>query len=99
MDQCRRHAESMVRTAQYGSNPMLAIIGGNPARFTRHAELFRQPTAHLGHGARPMGIHAPEHVAATDDQAAEQYWPFHETFLLQARYERDPPPGSSTSTN
>ncbi|MGI5144611.1 LLM class flavin-dependent oxidoreductase [Streptomyces sp. CA-106110] len=84
--------ESIVRTAKYGFNLMLAIIGGNPARFTRHAELFRQSAAQFGHGAGPIGIHSPGHVAAIDDQAAQQYWPFYKTFMLQARYERGFPP-------
>jgi probable LLM family oxidoreductase len=83
---------SVVRAAKYGFDLMLAIIGGNPARFARLAELFRRSTARFGHGPRPIGLHSPGHVAATDEQAIEEYWPFYETFMLEARRERGFPP-------
>jgi alkanesulfonate monooxygenase SsuD/methylene tetrahydromethanopterin reductase-like flavin-dependent oxidoreductase (luciferase family) len=67
---------------------MLAIIGGNPARFTRLSELFREATAQSGFAPLPIGVHSPGHVAATDEQAKEEYWPTYETFLLDARKQR-----------
>jgi alkanesulfonate monooxygenase SsuD/methylene tetrahydromethanopterin reductase-like flavin-dependent oxidoreductase (luciferase family) len=30
-------------------------------------------------------VHSPGHVAATDEQAKEEYWPTYETFLLDVR--------------
>jgi hypothetical protein len=67
---------------------MLAIIGGNPARFARLSELFRQATAQAGHAALPIGVHSPGHVAATDERAREEYWPTYQTFLLDTRRQR-----------
>ena len=36
----------------------------------------------------PIGVHSPGHVAATDEQAKEEYWPTYETFLLDVRRQR-----------
>jgi alkanesulfonate monooxygenase SsuD/methylene tetrahydromethanopterin reductase-like flavin-dependent oxidoreductase (luciferase family) len=54
---------------------MLAIIGGSPARFVRFSGLFREALEKLGQPPRPVGVHAPGHVAATDEQAVEEFWP------------------------
>jgi probable LLM family oxidoreductase len=67
--------ESVVRAARYGFSLMLAIIGGPPARFTPFAGLFREALERLGQPARPVGVHAPGHVAATDEEAVEEFWP------------------------
>jgi probable LLM family oxidoreductase len=83
---------SVVRAAQYGFPLMLAVIGGNPARFAKLSELYRQATAEAGFGELPIGLHSTGHVAATDEQAIEEYWPTYETFQLEARYERGFPP-------
>ncbi len=67
--------ESVIRTARYGFSLMLAIIGGPPARFAPFSRLFRQALVELGQPERPVGIHGPGHVAATDEQAREEFWP------------------------
>jgi probable LLM family oxidoreductase len=67
--------ESVVRAARYGFSLMLAIIGGHPARFAPFAGLFREALERLGQPARPVGVHAPGHVAATDEEAVEEFWP------------------------
>jgi probable LLM family oxidoreductase len=79
---------SVVRAARHGLSLMLAIIGGNPARFARLSALFREATAQSGFSPLPIGVHSPGHVAATDEQAKEEYWPTYETFLLDARRQR-----------
>jgi probable LLM family oxidoreductase len=79
---------SVVRAARYGFSLMLAIIGGNPARFARLSELYREATAQSGFTPLPIGVHSPGHVAATDEQAREEYWPTYETFLLDVRKQR-----------
>ena len=67
--------ESVVRAARYGFSLMLAIIGGPPARFKPFPQLFREALEKFGQPARPVGVHAPGHVAATDEQAVEEFWP------------------------
>jgi alkanesulfonate monooxygenase SsuD/methylene tetrahydromethanopterin reductase-like flavin-dependent oxidoreductase (luciferase family) len=67
--------ESVVRAARYGFSLMLAIIGGPPARFAPFSELFAQALERFGQPERPVGVHSPGHVAATDEQALEEFWP------------------------
>jgi probable LLM family oxidoreductase len=67
--------ESVMRAARYGFSLMLAIIGGAPARFAPFPKLFRQALEAAGKGARPVGVHAPGHVAPTDEQAQDEFWP------------------------
>jgi alkanesulfonate monooxygenase SsuD/methylene tetrahydromethanopterin reductase-like flavin-dependent oxidoreductase (luciferase family) len=67
--------ESVVRAARYGFSLMLAIIGGPPARFTPFSQLFSQALERFGQPPRPVGVHSPGHVAATDEQALEEFWP------------------------
>jgi probable LLM family oxidoreductase len=67
--------QSVIRAARYGYSLMLAIIGGNPARFAPFSRLFQQALERFGRAPLPVGVHAPGHVAATDEQAREQFWP------------------------
>ena len=66
--------ESIVRAARYGLPVMLAIIGGNPARFRPYVDLFRRALAEFGRDPQPIGVHSPGHVAATDAEARERFW-------------------------
>jgi probable LLM family oxidoreductase len=67
--------QSVVRAARYGFSLMLAIIGGNPARFAPFSQLFHQALEASGKDALPVGVHSPGHVAATDEEAREEFWP------------------------
>ncbi|MFK4295897.1 putative LLM family oxidoreductase [Arthrobacter sp. GAS37] len=67
--------QSVIRAAGYGFSLMLAIIGGSPARFAPFAQLFHQALEQFGQDPRPVGVHSPGHVAATDEQAREEFWP------------------------
>jgi len=66
---------SVVRAARYGLPLMLAIIGGDAARFGPHAELYRRALVESGHEEMPIGVHSPGHVADSDELAREQFWP------------------------
>ncbi|NKY57569.1 LLM class flavin-dependent oxidoreductase [Nocardia flavorosea] len=67
--------ESVLRTARYGFGLMLAVIGGAPGRFAPFVELYRRASAEFGTTARPVGMHSPGFVAATDDEAKELFYP------------------------
>jgi probable LLM family oxidoreductase len=67
--------ESVVRAARYGFSLMLAIIGGSPARFAPFSQLFHEALTKFGQPERPIGVHSPGHVAATDEQALDEFWP------------------------
>ncbi|MFG2105134.1 LLM class flavin-dependent oxidoreductase [Micromonospora echinaurantiaca] len=67
--------QSVVRTARYGLPLMLAIIGGQPGRFTPYIDLYRRASAQFGTTAYPVGMHSPGFIADTDEEAKEIYWP------------------------
>jgi alkanesulfonate monooxygenase SsuD/methylene tetrahydromethanopterin reductase-like flavin-dependent oxidoreductase (luciferase family) len=58
---------------------MLAIIGGDPARFVPFADLYRRALVELGAAQPivqlPIGGHSPGYIATTDEQAREELWP------------------------
>lgn len=71
--------ESVVRAARHGIPMMLAIIGGDPARFAPYADLYRRAleefaTGHLG-AELPIGVHSPGFVARTDQEARDLLFP------------------------
>ena len=68
---------SVVRAAGYGLPMMLAVIGGDPARFRPLVEMYRRALEEEGQSAQPVGLHSPGHVADTDEQALEELWPHH----------------------
>jgi probable LLM family oxidoreductase len=80
--------ESVVRAAHHGFPLMLAIIGGNPQRFTGYTELYKQMLQRFGKPMLPIGVHSPGHVAATDEQAKEEIWPHYEGLMNRIGSER-----------
>ncbi|WP_332694491.1 LLM class flavin-dependent oxidoreductase [Bosea sp. (in: a-proteobacteria)] len=67
--------ESVVRAARYGLPMMLAIIGGPPQRFRPYVDLYRDAFQRLGSEVQPIGVHSPGYVAASDAEAAEEFFP------------------------
>jgi probable LLM family oxidoreductase len=67
--------ESVIRAARLGYGLALAIIGGKPARFAPYSELFLRALEEFGRRPLPVMVHAPGHVAATDEQAKAEFWP------------------------
>lgn len=67
--------QSVIRTARYGLPLMLAIIGGDPARFAPYTDLYRRASEQLGTVAHPVGMHSPGFIAATDEEAREIFYP------------------------
>lgn len=80
--------ESVVRAARYGFSLMLAIIGGSTQRFAPFASLFREALAQFGFAEQPVGVHCPGHIAATDEQAREEFWPFYRDLIARVAEER-----------
>jgi len=67
--------ESVVRAARYELPLVVAIIGGESARFAPLVELYRRALRELGHAQLPVAVHSPGHVGATDEEAMEELWP------------------------
>jgi probable LLM family oxidoreductase len=80
--------ESVVRAARYGFSLMLAIIGGSTRRFAPFAGLFREALPQFGFSEQPVGVHCPGHIAATDEQAREEFWPFYRDLIARVAEER-----------
>ncbi|HEY8518866.1 MAG TPA: LLM class flavin-dependent oxidoreductase [Gammaproteobacteria bacterium] len=66
--------ESVIRAARYNMPMMLAVIGGDPARFVPYAALYRRALEELGRPPLPIGLHSPGYVADTDEQAREEFF-------------------------
>jgi len=84
--------ESVVRAAQYGFPLVLAIIGGDPARFATYADLYRRGLAHFGQVRLPLAAHSPGFIAETDDEAHEVLWPHYRDVITRIGRERGWPP-------
>ena len=67
--------ESVVRAARYGFPLVLAIIGGDPRRFSQYVALYYRALDQFGVDRLPVAVHSPGHVADTDDEAREHFWP------------------------
>jgi probable LLM family oxidoreductase len=67
--------QSVIRAARLGYRLALAIIGGPPDRFAAHAQLYQRALEKFGRPPLPVLVHSPGHVAATDEQAKEEFWP------------------------
>ncbi|WP_040297718.1 MULTISPECIES: LLM class flavin-dependent oxidoreductase [Afipia] len=66
--------QSVVRAAYYQLPLMLAIIGGDPQRFAPYVDLYRRTHEQRKTPMQPVGIHSPGYIAATDEQAREEFW-------------------------
>lgn len=89
--------ESVLRTARYGFSMMLAIIGGPAARFLPFATLYREELDRLRLPQRAIGVHSPGHIAQTDEQAREEFWPHYlEVFGRVSRQRGFRPPDRAT---
>ncbi|SDI00393.1 LLM class flavin-dependent oxidoreductase [Agrococcus jejuensis] len=63
--------QSVVRTARYGFDLMLAVIGGSPKAFAPFASLYRDAMERFEHEGGRVGLHSPGLVAETDAEARE----------------------------
>ncbi|MGL4310971.1 MAG: LLM class flavin-dependent oxidoreductase [Paracoccaceae bacterium] len=67
--------ESVIRAVNHDLPMMLAIIGGNPARFRPYVDLYRDAFGQIGKPVQPIGVHSPGHIAETDEAARESFFP------------------------
>ncbi len=84
--------ESVVRATRYDLPLALAIIGGDPKRFRPYVDLYHRAFAELGRPAREIAVHSPGYVAATDEEAREEYWPGYKGMHDRIGAERGWPP-------
>ncbi|HLT96674.1 MAG TPA: LLM class flavin-dependent oxidoreductase [Acidimicrobiia bacterium] len=89
---------SIVRAATRGLPVALAIIGGDPARFSVLADLHRKTLAESGHdpAAAPLAVHAHGYIADSTERAVEEYYPSYAIAMSQLGMERGWGPMSHT---
>lgn len=71
--------QSIIRAVKYDFPVMLAIIGGDPARFRPFTQLYREAAKEMGKTAHPIGVHSPGFIADTDEEAIEKSFPYFKT--------------------
>jgi probable LLM family oxidoreductase len=80
--------QSVVRAAHYGLPVIIAIIGGSAEQFVPLADLYRRALQEMDKPELPIGVHSPGHVAATDEQAVEEFLPHFVPFMNKLGRER-----------
>jgi probable LLM family oxidoreductase len=86
--------ESVVRAGQLGLPLMIAIIGGQPARFRPLVDLYREAGARAGHAAEKLkvGLHMIGFLGDTTQQAADDFYPGYAQAFTKIGKERGWPP-------
>lgn len=86
--------QSFVRAGALGLPLMVAIIGGEPRRFRRLVDLYREAGKHAGYTPDQLkvGVHALGYVAATTEEAADDMFPGYARAFTEIGKERGWPP-------
>ncbi len=85
---------SFARAGVLGLPLMVAIIGGEPHRFRPLIDLYREAGKRAGHKPEDLkvGVHALGHVADTDAQASDDFFPGYAAAFTKIGKERGWPP-------
>lgn len=75
--------ESAIRAGTLGLPMTVAIIGGMPERFVPLVNLYRDAARRAGHDPAqlPVGINSHAYIAATSQQAADEFFPAYSTMM------------------
>jgi alkanesulfonate monooxygenase SsuD/methylene tetrahydromethanopterin reductase-like flavin-dependent oxidoreductase (luciferase family) len=86
--------QSFVRAGTLGLPLMVAIIGGEPRRFRPLVDLYREAGKQAGHtpDRLKVGVHALGYVAATTQEAADDFFPGYARAVTDVGKERGWPP-------
>jgi probable LLM family oxidoreductase len=91
--------QSFARAGALGLPLMVAIIGGEPRRFRPLVDLYRETGERFKHSPDRLkvGVHALGYVAATTEQAVEEFWPGYARAFTDVGKERGWPPVTRAS--
>ncbi|TMV95022.1 LLM class flavin-dependent oxidoreductase [Thioclava sp. BHET1] len=84
--------QSVIETAAMEMNLMLAIIGGDAARFAPLVDLYKRAHEQLGTKPGVIGVHSPGHIAETDQQARDEFFPGYQKMHAMIGASRGWPP-------
>lgn len=92
---------SFVRAGSLGLPLMVAVIGGETARFRPLVDLYRDAGRRAGFSAEQLkvGLHSPGYVAETDEQAIKDYYPGYAELWTKLGKERGWPPVTRSQFN
>ena len=82
--------QSVIRAGQLGLPLMIAIIGGDPARFRPLVDLYRKAGAAAGHPAEALsvGLHMIGFPGDDTEQAANDFYPGYARIMTEVGAER-----------
>ncbi|UUI04180.1 LLM class flavin-dependent oxidoreductase [Oceanobacillus jeddahense] len=80
--------ESIVRVAKYNFPVVLAISGGDPARFKPFVDLYHRTTHELGKPPQSVGMHSLGVIAETDEEVKEIAWDYIKATIDRVSKER-----------
>nr|WP_315224789.1 Atu2307/SP_0267 family LLM class monooxygenase [uncultured Flavobacterium sp.] len=91
--------ESFIRAGALGLPLMVAIIGGETARFRPLVDLYREAGYRAGYTPEQLkvGLHSPGYVATTTEKAIADYFPGYSDLWTKAGKERGWPPVTKSS--
>ncbi|WP_316736724.1 Atu2307/SP_0267 family LLM class monooxygenase [Pedobacter aquatilis] len=94
-------SESFVRAGTLGLPLMVAVIGGETARFRPLIDIYRKAGAEAGFKPEEMkvGLHSPGYVSETTSQAVEEYYPGYAKLWTEAGKQRGWPPVTRVGFN
>ena len=84
--------QSVVRAGTLGLPMALAIIGGEPARFKPHADLFRESAKRVGHKNVALSLNMHGFVADDAKAARDTFFPGYAEVMTRIGRERGWPP-------
>lgn len=86
--------KSIIRAGVNGLPVALAIIGGDPARFSALADLHVRALSQAGRDPStvPLAVHAHGYIADTEEQAADEFYPSYAEAMSRIGRERGWPP-------
>jgi probable LLM family oxidoreductase len=79
---------SAVRAGMLGLPMALAIIGGEPRRFTPFVDVFRESAVRAGNEPPALGINSHAYVGASSQQAADEFFPSYAAMMNAIGRER-----------
>lgn len=82
--------QSVVRAGHRGLPVALAIIGGSPERFSVFSQLHRRSLEEAGFDPEnvPLAVHAHGHIAPTEEQAVDEFYPSYAAAMTRIGRER-----------
>jgi alkanesulfonate monooxygenase SsuD/methylene tetrahydromethanopterin reductase-like flavin-dependent oxidoreductase (luciferase family) len=88
--------QSVVRAGTLGLPMAMAIIGGEPARFKPHADLFRESAKRSGHRHVALSLNMHGFVADDAKAARDTFFPGYAEVMTRIGRERGWPPTTRT---